>query len=238
MDTIITRSEARDFADLTIIITENNKTKVKEINIDGNETFSDWSLLFKQIKSINEYKWYLPFRGEYDEDKFKEDKNRLTAFYKKKGFRDFYIVEESVDLMEDENGLSINLKIYEGPKYYFKDITFEGNLIHDDEILSNVLNIKNGDLYNEEKFQMGVYQGLYPLYRNGGYFYVQVEPLIEPFGVDSLNLKFNILENFLTIGGKFGLSKFASLKNCKDSNIEKASLIKAISYLAKEIELR
>ena len=120
VDTVITRSEARNNADLTIIITENKKTKVKEINIDGNEAFSDWSLLFKQIKSINEYKWYLPFRGKFDEDKFNEDKNRLNAFYKKKGFRDFYIVEESVDLTEKKNGLVINIEIYEGPKYYHR----------------------------------------------------------------------------------------------------------------------
>jgi len=195
IDTVLSRTIEKDYADLVIIITENNKTKVKKVNIEGNEAFSDWSLLFQQIKSINAYKWYLPFRGKFDKDKFKEDKDRLTAFYKKKGYRDFYIVEESVDLMEDENGLLVNLKIYEGPKYYYNKISFEGNLIHDDEILSHAFNIKSGDVYNEEKFQLGIYQGIYPLYRDGGYFYIQVEPQVEPIGKDSLNVKFSIMEN-------------------------------------------
>ena len=193
IDTVITLSENRDYADLTVIITENKKTKIKEINIEGNDSFSDWMLFFRQFKGTNAFKWYLPFRGEFNKDKWEEDKSNLASFYKKKGYRDFYIKEESIDLMPDEDGLSVNISIHEGPQYYYKDISFEGNLIHDDEILSTVLNINNGDIYNEEKFQMGVYQGLYPLYRDGGYFYVQIEPVVEPIGKDSLNVKFKTM---------------------------------------------
>ena len=195
IDTVITRSAEKDFADLILVIKENKKTKIKEINIEGNDSFSDWSLLFRQLKGTNAYKWYLPFRGEFNKDKWQEDKDKLTSFYKKKGYRDFYIKEDSVELMPNEDGLSLNISIYEGPQYYYKNISFEGNLIHNDELLSKVFNIQNGDLYNEEIFQMGVYQGLYPIYRDGGYFYVQIEPIIEPIGKDSLNVKFNILEN-------------------------------------------
>ncbi|MAJ44662.1 MAG: outer membrane protein assembly factor BamA [Candidatus Marinimicrobia bacterium] len=195
VDTVTTLSEDNNYVDLTIIITENKKTKIKEININGNKSFSDWTLLFRHIKATNSFKWYLPFRGEFNKDKWEEDKLNLESFYKKKGYRDFYIKEESIDLMPDKKGLSINISIYEGPQYYYKNISFEGNLIHSNKVLSSVLNISKGDIYDEEKFQIGVYQGIYPLYRDGGYFYVQIEPVFEPVGEDSLNVKFNILEN-------------------------------------------
>ena len=195
IDTLIRLTENKDFADLTIIINENKKTKIKEINIRGNENFSDWTLKFRTLKGINEYKWYLPFRGEYNKDKWEEDKQMLVKFYKNKGYRDFYIIDEHIDLLPDENGLSVNISVYEGPKYYYNDIVFNGNIIHNDKTLSKVLNIKKGEIFNEDKFQISVYQGLYPLYRDDGYFYVQVEPLIEPTEENLLNVNFNIIEN-------------------------------------------
>lgn len=194
IDTLIERFEEGEQANLTLFITENKKTKIRELIIDGNEDFSDRRLRW-QIKGTKAYKWYLPFRGEYNEDKFAEDKQNLKNYYRKKGYRDFHFISDSVELMPEENGLIVHLNIHEGPQYSYREIGWEGNLIYTEKILNRVVDIKKGDLYNEEKFERAVSEGLYPLYRDDGYFYAQIEPQIIPVGEDSLDISFRIQEN-------------------------------------------
>ena len=42
--------------------------------------------------------------------------------------RDFYIKNESVVLNDNGDGLIITLDIYEGPKYFYRNISWDGNL--------------------------------------------------------------------------------------------------------------
>jgi len=179
---------------LVFTIKEHKKMKIKEINFSGNEEFSDYRLL-RQFKSTKPWHIYLPWRGKFDETKYDEDKGKLKSFYRRKGFRDFRILKDEVAPREDHKGLAINLDLYEGPKYYFRNITWEGNIIHSDEELSARLDIYKGDVYNEEQFQTALSERVNPLYMDEGYFYFQLTPEITPIGEDSLDVHFLITEN-------------------------------------------
>ncbi len=179
---------------LTFTIKEHKKMKIREINFTGNEEFSYYKLA-RQFKSTKPWHPYLPWRGKFDETKYNEDKDKLKSFYRRKGFRDFRILTDEVIPRENHKGLQVNMDLYEGPKYHFRNIDWEGNVIHTNKELSARLDIFKGDVYNEERFQTALSERVNPLYMDEGYFYFQLTPEITPVGEDSLDVLFHITEN-------------------------------------------
>jgi len=194
VDTIYTLAENAFTQDLKFIITEGKKSRIINIIFEGNKAFPNRKLA-KQLKENKAWKWYLPWRGSWKEDLFQDDKNLLISFYKNKGYRDFYIINETIQVSNNGKGYEITLNIYEGPKYKINNIKWEGNFIHSDEELASILGFKKGNIFEEENFQMAISEKVSPLYSNKGYFYFQINPIYTPVGKDSLDVHFNIVEN-------------------------------------------
>ncbi|SVB60027.1 uncharacterized protein METZ01_LOCUS212881, partial [marine metagenome] len=194
IDTVYTPGEIEYSQNLKFIITEGKKTKIQKIIFKGNEVFSDGKLA-RQFSENKARKWYMPWRGSWKEDLFQDDKDLLTAFYKNKGFRDFYIIDENIQLTKNGKGYDITLHVYEGPQYKIRNITWDGNYIHKDQELLARLDFKKGDVYKENDFQMAISERVSPLYTDEGYFYFQINPVYTPIGKDSLDIHFNLVEN-------------------------------------------
>ncbi len=77
----------------------------------------------------------------------------LKTFYNNKGYKDYYCLDHEVKL--DKKSLSLIYNIYEGPKYYYRDIKWSGNEIFSDSTLTEALNIANGDIYNKDEERGG-----------------------------------------------------------------------------------
>ncbi|MDP7194909.1 MAG: POTRA domain-containing protein, partial [SAR202 cluster bacterium] len=101
---------------LKFVISIGKKTKIKKISFSGNEVFTDRKLL-SQFRENKAQKWYMPWGGSWKEDLFVIDKELLIKFYKNKGYRDFYIVDETVQLTKNGRGFHILLDVYEGSQY-------------------------------------------------------------------------------------------------------------------------
>ena len=110
IDTVYTPGEIEYSQNLKFIITEGKKTKIQKIIFEGNEVFSDGKLA-RQFSENKARKWYMPWRGSWKEDLFQDDKDLLTAFYKNKGFRDFYIIDENIQLTKNGKGYDITLHV-------------------------------------------------------------------------------------------------------------------------------
>ena len=180
--------------DLIFHIKENRKVKIGTIKFDGNKSFSDWRLR-RVIKNTKQQRWYLFWRSYFDTEKFEEDIESLSAFYKNKGYRDFMVLSDSIGYNSNKKKMTVYIKISEGGKYKFRNFTWEGNTLYDESILSRALGLKSGDTYNEENFNQAVYERMQSLYMDRGYIYSRIEPLVTPVGVDSLDIHFRILEN-------------------------------------------
>ena len=186
-------------------INEGKKIKIKKINIAGNSAFSDKKII-KQFKNTKSKNLIFFWRGKWDEKKFDEDKKILKEYYKNKGYRDFYIVNEQVSLNETEDGIIIDLDIYEGPKYFYRNITWDGNVIYSDEELDQRLGIMEGDSFNQIKLMMSISENVNPLYMDDGYFHFQATPKITPISKDSLDINFLISEGELVTVRKIIIS--------------------------------
>ena len=199
IDTIRTKGELEYSENLTFLIQEGKKYKVKKIIFNGNDIFSD-KVLIKQFDETKIKKWYLPWRGKYDFEKMKNDQGLLKSFYVRNGYYDFEINKVDVALNDQTKGIEVMFEIYEGPKYFVRDVNWDGNYIISDIELSNELGMKKGDVFNKEDFEIALSENVTSKYRDIGYFYSQITPEIIPVSLDDsqerqIDINFSIVEN-------------------------------------------
>ncbi|MEA1986429.1 MAG: outer membrane protein assembly factor BamA [Candidatus Marinimicrobia bacterium] len=184
--------------DIIFDIKEGKKVKVDEIVFIGNKNFSDLRLKFK-LKETKQTGWYKLFiGGKYDKEKFKEDKKTLLKFYRDQGYRDARIVKTKVSLDKEKKHLALKLYIKEGPKYYYGNVSIEGNEKYKTEFLLKSINsagIKKGEEFKEDDFEMAVDQRIRSIYMDTGYLFAEITPEIEPVGRNKINVKIQITEN-------------------------------------------
>ncbi len=132
-------------------------------------------------------------RAEYD-----EDKQRMVDYFNSKGFRDAEIVTDSIYSF-NQKSINIDFKIYEGPKYYFRNIIWAGNYIYTNNQLNAVLAISKGDVYNKELIQKKLSfnpKGLdiSGLYMDDGYLFFRINPVEVAVAGDSIDVEMRISE--------------------------------------------
>jgi outer membrane protein insertion porin family len=136
--------------------------------------------------------------SKFIEDKYEEDLDKIVAKYNSLGFRDARIVKDSLYRNED-NTLTINLKIDEGDQYYFRNIYWVGNTKYTDEQLSRVLKIQKGDIYNQEVLTTNLSfnpngTDVSSLYLDDGYLFFTVDPVEILVENDSIDLEIRMRE--------------------------------------------
>ena len=185
-DTIVRVDYARD---ILFTIKENKKYQLKNIVFEGNNSFSNRKLR-KELSNTKQKKWWTFWVKNYDPKTFNEDKATLTSFYQNEGHRDFRVLSDSLIVNEEDSSLTLQIKIEEGPKYYYRNFIFEGNQIAEKEELNRLLGMQSGDMYSKEQFDKSVYENMMSTYQDKGYIFSSVTPEIVPAGQDSLDVKF------------------------------------------------
>lgn len=173
------------------------KSKVKDIITEGNRAFSE-----KKIRKKMKIKERTPFRifhsSKYIVKKFEEDKERILRMYNKNGYRDARIVFDTAYFVS-HNRMNIRMQIEEGRKYYFRNITWEGNIKYTDEQLSKILNIKKGDVYDPETLEKKLNfslteEDITSLYMDDGHLFFRVTPIEKTIEGDSIDVEMRIYE--------------------------------------------
>jgi len=187
-------SEKEDRVILRFKINEGNKVQVKKINFYGNEHIKDGKLR-KQMKEIKEDKWW---RGaDFDQEKYDEDKLKVIEFYRNEGFRDAEVVSDSIYYDKKKKDLFVDITVNEGQRYYFGDVSWQGNALFPNDRLEYLLDFKKGDTYSLEKLQKAVVDKLGTLYYNSGYIWVMITPKETPVAIDTVDIHFQVTEGNL-----------------------------------------
>lgn len=155
---------------LTYFVEEGEKVRVKRIRFIGNTAFDEGKLK-KQMKT-RESRWWR--KGEFKEDVYQEDLEKVVQFYRKHGYRDAEVVRDSLYYDSSRRNLFIDIYIKEGPQFHFGKVTWKGNRALSDEQIETLLDVQEGDLYNEERYER-MYQGLLSAYQERGYISALVD---------------------------------------------------------------
>ena len=200
----ITPGASEHLQNLTFHIKEGKKVRIKNIEFENNVQFSDMRLrrILKETKQRN--LWLLKI-GEYDSEKYEEDKQLLTDFYNKEGYRDFEILSDSIYYSHDKKRIFMKIDIYEGPRYKYRNISFSGNNLFDTDLLNKVLGIKSGDYYNKQELEMAIYDRVNGMYMDRGYLYFNIVPQEIPVSEDEIDLLLSITENHQVSVGRINI---------------------------------
>src|SRR5687768_14499938 len=138
--------------------------------------------------------------AKFNEKKFEEDKEKIIEFYNSIGYRDA-IIEDVKPYPVSSGNVNIDFKLSEGHKYYFGNITWKGNSRYADSILSVILGINKGDVYNIETLNQRLGKQLTPeggdisgLYMDDGYLFFRAEAVETAVYNDTIDHEIRIIE--------------------------------------------
>jgi outer membrane protein insertion porin family len=140
--------------DIVFEITEGPKSKVRQINILGNEHFSDGDLRSQMVTKQSRLFRILSSHDSYDPDRLAYDQQKLRQFYLTEGYADFRVVSAVAELTPDKHDFIITYVVEEGQRYKFGDVKVESQLRDfDGEKLAAQLPMKKGDWYNAKQVE-------------------------------------------------------------------------------------
>jgi outer membrane protein insertion porin family len=210
---------------LNINVDKGNKVKIADITFEGNEAFADKKLR-RQLKKTKEKKWYKIFTSsKYNRTEYENDKQLLLDFYSAEGYRDATIVSDSVYRISEDR-LGVIIRLDEGNRYYYRNITWNGNYLYDDAYLSRVLGISKGDVYNKQELDKRLNYNpagidVSALYQNDGYLFFDIDPVEVSIEGDSIDLEMRVTEgpqatiNKITITGNDKTSDHVILREIR-----------------------
>ncbi|MCX6149207.1 MAG: outer membrane protein assembly factor BamA [Ignavibacteriales bacterium] len=182
-------------------INEGDKVVVRIIEFNGNKAFDDDDLK-SEFEETKEAKWWKFWSSaKLNKKKFEDDKKLLTTFFRKKGFRDFEILSDSLIYFNDKKDVKIVLNIYEGAQYKIRNIIWEGNTVYKEDVLNSRLDFRKGDIYDYDKFQKNLrgpnekQNDVAALYVDNGYLGSRFNSSEKKVADDSLDIIIQVVEN-------------------------------------------
>jgi outer membrane protein insertion porin family len=131
-------------------------------------------------------------------DNYEADKVKVVQYLNTLGHHDAIIKSDSV--WRDKKGrVNIQINLVEGPVYYYRNIAWKGNTLHDSKTLNSILGVKSGDVYNQELLQKRISfsedgRDVSSLYMDDGYLFFQVDPVEVRVEGDSIDLELRMME--------------------------------------------
>jgi outer membrane protein insertion porin family len=147
---------------------------------------------------LDNYKPRIFKSSKYLEDKYKDDLANVVAKYNEKGYRDAIILSDSIYDIDSKN-IGIRLHVLEGNRYYFRKIDWVGNTKYDSKMLTSILGIEPGDVYNRELLTTNLTYNpngydVSSLYMDDGYLFFNADPVEVLVDNDSIDLEIRIRE--------------------------------------------
>jgi outer membrane protein insertion porin family len=190
-------SEANNII-LDIKVDKNDRVKISEVSFTGNKDFKS-SALKKYLKKTKERAFYKVFgSGKFLQNKYDEDKLTMISKMHEKGYRDAEIIKDTT-FRTGESTIGVNVDIYEGPKYYFGNVTWAGNAKYSTQVLDAILSIKKGEVFSEKKLDKKLSNSpggddVSSLYLNDGYLTFNVDPVQTKIYGDTIDLEIRLYE--------------------------------------------
>ena len=180
--------------DKPIIVKTNPYTFDQYLKEKGYLTFT------KSRKILNPYVRVGFSSSKFKDNKYEESKENLMNYYNSLGYRDAVIEKDTV-YHNAVGNLNIDMQLKEGHKYYFGNITWRGNTKYPDSLLTSILNIKKGEIYNREvlynkigKTQTAEGGDISGLYQDDGYLFFAVDPIETAVYNDTIDYEIRLRE--------------------------------------------
>jgi outer membrane protein insertion porin family len=172
---------------LSFVIEDGPKARIREIAFDGNAVFSD-SQLRRRLKLKPAGFWNLSWLGgkaTYTDDKWagsaddpRGDQGRLEDFYLDHGYVQVRVGQPRVSYTDGRAGLfgkkpvkwiRLLVPVTEGDQYRVGEVRFEGLTVFKEDFVRPLFKLKTGDVYDDSRFKKGL-DKLRDFYGSVGHF--------------------------------------------------------------------
>jgi outer membrane protein insertion porin family len=180
---------------LKFAIDKGPKVRISEITFNGNKEVSDRRLR-KSMKKTKRRDLNFFKASKFIEKDYDEDMTTLIDYYNKIGYRDAQVLGDSIYRI-NEIRIGIEITVEEGPKYYYRNVTWVGNSKLPDEVLDQILGIEKGDVYDKELLDERLFiedNSISTTYMDDGYLFFNIEPVEVRVENDSIDLEMRIYE--------------------------------------------
>lgn len=180
---------------LVVEVVKNDKVKIQDVIFTGNVAFPSKKLA-RVMKNTRKKDWNIFKGSKLIKADFKEDKASLITFYNENGYRDAKILADSITVVSEDR-INLYISIEEGSKYYFGDVNWIGNTIYPAEVLSRVLGIKKGDIFDQTVLDERLLideDAVNSLYLDHGYLFFDVQPIEIRVENDTIDFEMRMYE--------------------------------------------
>ncbi len=182
--------------DLVFEIFEGDVSKVRRINIIGNDAFGDDRLRKEMFtRQAGGLLGFLKSNDSYDPDRLAADQQKLRAFYLTEGYADFRVISALAELTPDRRDFVITYVVEEGPRYRFGTVDANSELrdLAPEAILAAV-DVAAGDWFNAKTVEDSVTE-INEIAGNLGYAFADISPAYDRDPENRLmNITFRVSE--------------------------------------------
>ncbi len=159
-------------ATISVTIDEGVKFKVGEVRFEGVKSFKERRLRkLMRTKPRN----VMLFRfGVFREEKFKDDVDRIVAFYQSQGFLDVH-VSQDFNYDQAKGKITIIIQIEEGKRYQAGRVEIKGVQVIPESEVWQRLSILPGTTYSQQGLAQDI-ENIREYYSRYGYMNVQITP--------------------------------------------------------------
>lgn len=131
-----------------IVVKEGEISGIRQINIVGNQAFTDEKLTDAfELSTPGMWSW-ISEDDRYAREKLGGDLEKLRSFYMDRGYADFRIESTQVSVSPDRRGVFITINLREGEQYTIKDVKIIGDLPVPESALRAFLLVREGAQYS------------------------------------------------------------------------------------------
>ncbi|WP_332824220.1 outer membrane protein assembly factor BamA [Ramlibacter sp.] len=164
----------RNRVNLTFTVTEGEPTRIKDIHIVGNQTFSEKTLLDQmELDTGGWLSWYTK-SDRYSRTKLNADLEALKSYYLQRGFLEFRIDSTQVAISPNKQDISITVNVTEGERYVVTGVKLEGDFLGKEDEFKALVKIRPGEPYNADQVAETT-KAFTEYFGNFGYAFAQVE---------------------------------------------------------------
>ncbi len=183
---------------LDIAIDKGERVKIQEIVFHGNDEV-EGKKLRATMKNTKQKGIMRIFKSsKFLEYEYDEDLDKIIGYYNTLGYRDAYVVKDSLYAYNDES-VMLEIWIDEGNRYYFRNITWLGNTKYTNSELAKVLDIEKGDVYDQARLESRLYgsvdgNDITSMYMDEGHLFFDIRPVEIYADADSIDIEMRLRE--------------------------------------------
>ena len=134
---------------ISLEINEGEESRIRNINIVGNETFEEDELL--DLFELGTKPWYmfLSRKDRYSREQFSGDLERLESFYLDNGFVEFSIDSTPISITPDREEVYITINMSEGDQFTISNVDLAGDLVDAENLLRAAIFVQPGQIYSQ-----------------------------------------------------------------------------------------